>query len=93
MKKPSIPSPTETRALMTGVGQFAEAIESAGDARRMRMCRLLPETQAKAAPPGVLGAGSLDSGTPMQQKANRVRFSDAQIHVEEQATTCVPARR
>lgn len=91
MKKPSIPSPTETRALMTGVGQFEEAIEENGDIRRMRMCRLIPEAQAKAAPPGVFGAESSSDST-MRDKADRVRFSDAKMHEMDQATTIVQGR-
>jgi len=91
MKKSSIPNAFETRALMTGVGQFEEAMAESGNSRRLRMCRLIPESQAKAAPPGVLGSGAESSDSTMMEKADRVRFSDAQIHVEDQATTCIPA--
>lgn len=80
MKKSSIPGPVEVRNLMTGIGQTEEAIEEAGDRRRLRMGQLIPQSAEKALPPGVRGVEPSESTntTPqgIQEKADRLRFAD-----------------
>lgn len=56
MLKCTIPTPAETRALMTGIGQCEEDMEANGCARTQRVAFSMTPAQRKMAPPSMKGS-------------------------------------
>jgi hypothetical protein len=84
MKKSTKPSPTEVRALMTGIGQENAAMQVNGVGRMMRVCDAIDSNkQAAAAPPEIkecrsvrlsLGMTDFSTGPSTRSAIQRARL-------------------